>query len=83
MENKKETVFADGIIFKKPREGAPEFIKGAISIKVEDFIKFLQANNSDGWVNLDLKKSAKGNLYLSLNSWKKGDTGNKSEVPFD
>lgn len=66
----KETIFADGFIFKKARQGAPEFVKGAMSIKVDEAIKFLQQHNNDGWVNLDLMKSQKGTLYLKLNNWK-------------
>lgn len=66
----KQTIFADGIRFAKPREGAPEFIKGNISIKADDFITFLQTHkNEKGWVNIDLKKSKGGNLYLELNTF--------------
>lgn len=74
-------VFADGMIFKKPREGSPEFVKGAISIKVDDFIEFLKKYKGEtGWLNLDLKKSAtKGTLYLELNQWKP----NKEKDPID
>jgi hypothetical protein len=67
---KKEVVFADGFIFKRPREGAPEFVKGALSIKVDEAIAFLQKHNNAGWVNLDLKNSQGGKLYLQLNDWK-------------
>lgn len=67
-----EKIFADGFRFEKPREGAPEFVKGRISIKVPEAIAFLQLHQSNaGWVNLDLKKSKeKGTLYLELNTFK-------------
>jgi len=68
--NKPDPVFADGFIFKRPREGAAEFVKGALSIKVGEAIAFLQKHNSGGWVNLDLKNSQGGKLYLQLNDWK-------------
>jgi hypothetical protein len=68
--NKPEPTFADGFIFKRPREGAPEFVKGALSIKVDEAIAFLQKHNNAGWVNLDLKNSQGGKLYLQLNDWK-------------
>jgi len=68
--NKPDPVFADGFIFKRPREGAPEFVKGALSLKVDEAIAFLQKHNSGGWVNLDLKNSQGGKLYLQLNDWK-------------
>jgi len=67
--NKPDPVFADGFIFKRPREGAPEFVKGALSLKVGEAIAFLQKHNNAGWVNLDLKNSQGGKLYLQLNDW--------------
>lgn len=65
--------FVDGMMFKKPREGAPDFIKGNISVKVDDFVKFAKAHANEGWINIDLKKSKEGNLYLALNDYKKKD----------
>ena len=70
-ENNKEKIWADGFRFEKPREGAPEFVKGRISIKVPEAIAFLNLHQSNaGWVNLDLKKSKEGKLYLELNTFK-------------
>ena len=67
----KETVFADGIYFKRPREGAPDFVKGAMSFKVDEAVAFLQKHKDEkGWVNVDLKNSKGGKLYLQLNDWK-------------
>jgi len=80
-----ENIFADGISFKKPREGAPEFIKGSISILVDKLIPFLkQHQDENGWVNLDLKRSKeKGTLYLSLNTYKKPPVISPNDTPFD
>lgn len=70
MPEKKEKIFADGFRFEKPREGSPEFVKGRLSIKVPEAISFLEKHqNNGGWVNIDLKKSAGGKLYLELNTW--------------
>lgn len=67
---KKDTIFVDGMIFKRPRENAPDFIKGAIFVKAKDFCLFAKEHMNDrGWVNIDLKKSKGGNLYLALNTW--------------
>jgi len=69
-----EKIFADGMWFQGPGPKAPQFVKGKISVKVDAFIAFLQAHASkSGWVNLDLKESRKGVLYLELNTWQKGD----------
>lgn len=67
-----ETIFATGIFFDKPREGAPDFVKGKVSIKVEDAVTMLKAHvNEKGYVNLDLLKSKDGSkLYFTVNTWK-------------
>lgn len=68
MEN--ENKFPDGIYFKEPRQGAPEFAKGSISIKVEKAIAWLQANvNDGGYVNLNLKVSKGGKAYCEKDTW--------------
>lgn len=86
---KKETKFAQGIGFDRPREGAPEFVKGRIWVKTEDFYAWAKSNtNEKGYINLDLLKSKeKGTLYLTLNDFKPkpnpelGEV-NPSEIPF-
>jgi hypothetical protein len=65
-----DKVFARGIFFREPREGAPEFAKGRISINVNDAIPFLEENcNADGWVNLHVKMGRNGKLYVEKNSY--------------
>lgn len=64
-----EKIFANGLNFKRPNEKAPEFVKGSLSIKTDEFITFLKANSVNGWVNLDLKESQGGKLYFELNTW--------------
>jgi len=58
------------LIYKAPREGSPDFIKGSLSIKVDELTAFLQEHQNNGWVNLDFKQSQKGKLYFQLNDWK-------------
>lgn len=72
-QQKKENVFAEGFYFEKPHEKAPEFVKGKISIKVAEFIPFLEKHkNGGGYVNLDLKKAKSGKLYVALNDYNGG-----------
>lgn len=67
---KPEKIFAKGIYFDRPKVGVPDFIKGKISIKVVDAIPFLEMFQSNaGYVNLDLKQSKEGKLYLELNQF--------------
>lgn len=75
-----EKKFANGIMFKRPREGAPEFIKGNISIKVDEFIKWLTENKTGDWMNLDLKESKNKTLYLEMNTWKKETSLTPEEI---
>ena len=68
--SEQETIFVDGLIFTRPRESSPDFVKGGLSIKVDELIAFLQKHKkADGWVNADLLKSKQGKLYFKLNTW--------------
>ena len=83
-----EITLAKGFFFDRPREGSPEFVKGRISIKVEDAIAFLNEHkNEKDYVNLDLLSSKEGKLYLKLNDWKPAfvETNTapaKADIPF-
>jgi len=63
---------AKGFYFDKPREGSPEFVKGRMSIKVDEAIIMLKEKKNDkGYVNLDLLQSKdKTKLYFTINDWK-------------
>jgi len=67
MENNVE--FVNGMIFKLPREGAPDFVKGSISIKRAELIEFLNSK-SDEWINIDLKVGKSGKAFAAVNTWK-------------
>ena len=68
-----EKIFAEGFSFKRS-DNAPEFVIGRLSIKTEEATAFMEANNKNGWVNLNLKKSKGGTYYLELDTFepKKG-----------
>lgn len=70
-ENKNNVIFVDGMSFKLPRENCPDFIRGHISIKCESLIAFLMKHDKNGWINCDMCKSKKGNIYFKLNTWEK------------
>lgn len=72
-----QSKFPDGIFFNKPREGAPEFVRGSISIKVDQALPFLEKNkNAQGYVNLDMLLSKSNSIYLQLNEWKNPESLN-------
>jgi hypothetical protein len=65
---KKDKVFADGIIFKR-NDNAPSFAIGKLSFKVEEAIAFLQANEKKGWVNCNINQAQSGKIYIELDTW--------------
>ena len=60
--------FVDGLMVKKPHQNAPDFVKGSLSIKREELITWLQAQQGE-WINIDLKESKKGSWYAQVNDW--------------
>lgn len=79
-DTRPEPIFADGLIFQKPREGAPDYVKGSISVNVAKFVEFLRTQraagniSAKGWLSLDLKKSKNGTLYFQVNTYKSPET---------
>lgn len=63
-----DKIFADGFLFKR-RENAPDFVIGNISVKVEEAISFLQANQKNGWVSLNVLTAKSGNPYIELDQF--------------
>ena len=47
-----------GLFVSPPRSNAPDFVKGRISIRVAEFLEFLNAKESE-WVRIDIKQSRK------------------------
>tara|TARA_R100000951_G_C2594725_1_gene166222 strand:- start:446 stop:715 length:270 start_codon:yes stop_codon:yes gene_type:complete len=80
-----EVKFPKGIFFKAKRENAPDFVKGHISIKVDEAINFLRDKGKEGleWVNLDLLNSKDGKLYLKVDEWKKDETSTNQKTEKD
>jgi hypothetical protein len=65
-----EKIFAEGFIFRKPNDSAPDWVLGRLSVKVDDAIAFLKEREDGGWVNLEIKESSSGKTYVELNTWK-------------
>ena len=79
-----EQTFADGFNFEERKDNQPEWILGKISMKVELAKGFLDTyKNEKGYVNIDVKRGQKGNVYLALNTWKpnKDENGNWTPKP--
>ena len=78
MEEKK---YAKGL-FAKRNEKAPEFVVCNISIKADEFDKFLKENtNEKGYVNLQVLRSKdKGTLYAVLDTFEPKASTASTEV---
>jgi len=76
--SKQEKVFADGFVFKR-RDNAPEWVIGNISVKVEDAVKFLNANAKNGWVNLNVNTAKSGKAYIELDTFEPKATKSAQE----
>tara|TARA_R110000737_G_scaffold318912_1_gene329911 strand:+ start:368 stop:649 length:282 start_codon:yes stop_codon:yes gene_type:complete len=74
-----DKVFADGFIFKR-RQEAPEFVIGNISVKVEEAVAFLNANQKNGWVNLNVLNSQAGKPYIELDTFVPKKQGDQAPV---
>ncbi len=80
MSKQDDKVFGEGIFFKQ-KENAPDFVLGAVSIKVDEFITFLKENVKKGWVNMDLKQSKGGKHYFQVDTWEPKPKGEEAAVP--
>ena len=71
MSDYEDSTLPEGFFLKPPHDNAPDWVKGQIGIKVDTAIKYLHKHaNEKGYVNLDLKRSKTGKLYLDLNAFK-------------
>ena len=63
--------FVDGLYFKEPREQAPDFVKGSLSMHREKLIGWLEENqaNESGYINLNIKISRGGKPYIAVDNW--------------
>ena len=64
-----DKVFADGLIVKR-HLAAPEWATCKLSVKVDEFIAFLNQNQDNGWVNIEVNRGQTGKYYAALDTWK-------------
>lgn len=71
MSDKK---FIDGLLVKPPRDKAPDYVIGSISMKREELIRWLQEQSGE-WINADIKVAQSGNWYAQVDDWKPSGGG--------
>jgi|DEB0MinimDraft_6_1074348.scaffolds.fasta_scaffold80695_3 hypothetical protein len=71
MDNKK--LFADGMFaYETDKDWLPMRISFRVKEFAETLIKYKDlADQNDGKLNIDIKKSSKGSLFAEINTWKK------------
>jgi hypothetical protein len=77
-----DTVFAYGLIVKT-KENQPQWVLANLSFKVDDFTKFMNDNQSNGWVNVQLLKSKDGKPYAKLDNWKPSEEATRQPQPVE
>ena len=68
-----EKIYTKGLFVNTPREGAPDFVMGSLSI-TKDFAKWIAENqqlfNEKGYLKLELKKGKEeGKGYAEVNTY--------------
>ena len=64
-----EVKFIKGLIAKAPSEKAPDYVKAKLSIKRVELIEWLEQQTEE-WINSDVKVSKNGNWYVQIDDWK-------------
>lgn len=65
-------MLANGIYYNKPREQAPEYVLGGLSIQRDQFQSWLAQQETDekGYLKLDILVSREGKPYIKINDRK-------------
>ncbi len=76
MSNQSETVYAEGLRYFAPREGAPEFVKGSVIVSLKEFFDFVSAQKEHyseykGSKQLKLNfLNGKNGMYFTVDTFK-------------
>jgi len=79
--------FVEGMRYFPPREKAPDFVKGTISVEPAKLMEYLETQETDdkGYVKFQIKLSKNGKYYLEVDTWKpenKSGSSGIEGVPF-
>lgn len=64
-----EKTFANGLVVKR-NDNAPDWVLCNLSVKVSEFVEFLNTHQSNGWVNIKCNVGKSGKPYAELDTWK-------------
>ena len=72
-----DKILAEGLFFKEKHQNAPDFVIGGLSIKIDQFSKFVKDHKDGEYLNFQVLKSKQGKPYIVLDTWKP----NKDQAP--
>jgi hypothetical protein len=63
--------FVQGMFFNKPSDKAPDWVVGNISIKADEFVRWLEAQrpNDKGFIKIKVNESKAGKVYCALDDY--------------
>lgn len=77
--------FVKGLFYNMPNQSAPEYVVGEISIRVDEFMQWVEKNahlQSKGYLPITIKRSKSGTYYAEVNMFKLGKhSGYKPKQP--
>lgn len=69
-----DKVFVEGMMAKQPDDGAPDFVKLKLSLKLDEFGVWVasqkKADPELEWINIEIKEGRSGKWYAERNMWK-------------
>ncbi len=74
-----DKIMADGMFFKEKHANAPDFVIGGLSIKIDQFAKFVKDHKDGEYLNFQVLKSKQGKPYIVLDTWKP----NREQAPVE
>jgi len=76
--------FVTGMRVFKPKDTAPEFVKGQLVLNANEIIPWIEANASgDGSIRIDIKEGRSGNWYCEKNTYVKGTEAKPKDTTLD
>ena len=65
-----DKIMAGGMFFKEKHANAPGFVIGSLSIKIDQFSKFIKDHKDGEYLNFQVLKSKQSKPYIVLDTWK-------------
>jgi len=75
-----EKIFANGFIAKR-RDNAPDFVLCDLSVNVESARETFKNHTKNGWLNLQVKRSQGGKIYVEVDTWEPQQQSQQQAAP--